>query len=149
KTTSPAERNEGHFGRAAEQLGMEQPVLSRSIHRLEDVVGVRLFQRRPGQLTTTNTGTIFRSEARRITAHAGLSDRILRRSIDPMESLRVGFTPTAMYQAVPKVLRLLGRRYPSLNLLVEQTHSRLQLEHLRDGRLDVGFVNRETIDSGE
>ncbi|MBO3752656.1 LysR family transcriptional regulator [Streptosporangiaceae bacterium NEAU-GS5] len=55
-----------HFGRAAEQLGMAQPPLSRAISRLERRMGVRLFERTSRRVDLTTAGEVFLRESRKI-----------------------------------------------------------------------------------
>ena len=106
---------ERHYGKAAERLGMDQPSLSRSIVRLEQALGAQLLVRSARSLALTPAGEIFEKEARGLIAQAQLSSSIVRRVQDgEIGNLRIGFTPVAMFWALPEAVRRLRERFPDL-----------------------------------
>lgn len=141
---------EGHYGRAAQRLGMDQPTLSRSIVRLESALGAQLLVRTARAVTLTAAGAIFLKEARGLIAQAQMSASLVRRTQDgEIGNLRIGFTPTAMFWAVPEILRRLRERYPAVQIVMQEAQSYEHVERLRDGTLDAAFVNGEVLKKGE
>lgn len=141
---------EGHYGRAAERLGIDQPALSRSIVRLEQVIGARLLSRSARAFALTPAGLLFEKEARNLIAQAQLSSSLVRRAQEgEAGTLRVGFTPVAMFWALPDVIRQLLGRYPDVQILMQEAQSYRHVERLRDGSTDVAFVNGDVLNKGE
>jgi len=141
---------EGHYGKAAERLGMDQPTLSRSIVRLEQAVGAQLLMRSARAVALTPAGAIFEKEARALIAHANLSSSSVRRAQDgELGTLRLGFTPVAMFWALPDVIRQLRARYADVQILMQEAQSYEHVERLREGSIDVAFVNGDVLNQGE
>ncbi|HYF18536.1 MAG TPA: LysR substrate-binding domain-containing protein [Ramlibacter sp.] len=141
---------EGHYGKAAERLGMDQPTLSRSIVRLEQAVGAQLLKRSARAVALTPAGAIFEKEARALITQAQLSGTLVRRVQDgEIGNLRLGFTPVAMFWALPEVIRRLRERYPDVQILMQEAQSYQHVERLRDGSIDVAFVNGDVLNQGE
>lgn len=141
---------ERHYGNAAERLGMDQPALSRSIVRLEQAVGAQLLVRSARSIALTPAGEIFEKEARALIAQAQLSSSVVRRVQDgEVGNLRMGFTPVAMFWALPDAVRLLRARYPEIQILMQEAQSYRNVEHLREGSIDVAFVNGDVLNRGE
>ena len=141
---------EGHYGRAAQRLGMDQPTLSRSIVRLETAVGAQLLVRTARAVTLTSAGSIFLGEARDLISRAQMSASLVRRAQGgEVGNLRIGFTPTAMFWAVPEILRRLREKYPEVQIVMQEAQSYEHIDRLRDGSLDAAFVNGEVLKKGE
>lgn len=141
---------EGHYGKAAERLGMDQPTLSRSIIRLEEAVAAKLLLRTARAVTLTPAGLAFLTEARALVAQIQMSHNIARRAqAGETGSLRIGFTPTAMFWAVPEIMRALRERFPDVQLIMQEAQSYAHVERLRNGDLDAAFVNGDVLARGE
>jgi DNA-binding transcriptional LysR family regulator len=130
-----------HFHRAAERLHMSQPPLSQQIRALETELGVELLRRNRRRVELTEAGGAFLVEARAILTsvqHAGdLARRVARGEIG---KLSVGFVGSAMYATLPEILRAFRQRHPEVELQLRPFPTAPQLEALRDGRVDVGFL---------
>ncbi|MGE4239314.1 LysR substrate-binding domain-containing protein [Ramlibacter sp.] len=141
---------ERHYGRAAERLGMDQPALSRSIVRLEQALGAQLLVRSARSIALTPAGEIFEKEARTLIAQAQLSGSVVRRVQNgEVGNLRIGFTPVAMFWALPEAVRKLRVQYPDIRILMQEAQSYEHVERLREGTLDVAFVNGDVLKAGE
>ena len=137
---------EGHYGKAAQRLGMDQPTLSRSIVRLEQALGAQLLVRTARAVSLTPAGEAFVGEARALLVQAELSTNLVRRARDgEIGSLRIGFTPTAMFWAVPEILRRLRERYPDIQIVMQEGQSYQHVKRLREGALDAAFINGDEI----
>jgi len=141
---------EGHYGKAAAKLGMDQPMLSRSIMRLEEAFGVQLFSRSARAVTLTPAGETFLKEARSLLAQVQMASRVVRR-VQELKTgvLNIGFTPVAMFSAVPDIIRAIRERYPEVQITMQEAQSYEHVERLRDGRIDAAFVNGDVIKGGE
>lgn len=141
---------EGHYGKAAERLGMDQPTLSRSIVRLEQAVGAQLLMRSARAVALTPAGAIFEKEARALIAQAQLSSSVVRRVQDgELGNLRMGFTPVAMFWALPYAIRQLRKRHPDVQIVMQEAQSYQHVERLREGSIDVAFINGDVLNPGE
>ncbi len=141
---------EGHYGRAAQRLGMDQPALSRSIVRIEQAIGAQLLVRSARAVSLTAAGAMFLSEARALVAQAQLTASLVRRAQDGRAAtLRIGFTPTAMFRALPEILRRVREQDPDVQIVMHEAQSYQHVEGLRDGSLDAAFINGDVLKKGE
>lgn len=141
---------EGHYGKAAERLGMDQPTLSRSIIRLEDAIAAKLLLRTARAVTLTPAGLAFLKEARALVAQVQMSCNIARRAqAGESGTLRIGFTPTAMFWAVPEIMRALRERFPHIQIIMQEAQSYAHVDRLHNGELDAAFVNGDVLKRGE
>jgi LysR family hydrogen peroxide-inducible transcriptional activator len=126
-----------HFGRAAENCAVTQPALSMQIRELEREIGTELVERRPGEITLTETGVEVAQRAERILAAAhDLVDFARHRDVLSGE-LRLGIIPTLAPYILPRVLPRLRSGYPRLRLDVRETLTNVLIGELVAGNLDV------------
>lgn len=127
-----------NFTRAAEQLNIAQPPLSRQIQQLEDELGVHLLERsRP--LRLTEAGRYFQEKT------GLLLEQLERVSTDTRRIgtghkrwLGIGFAPSTLYGALPDLIRRL-RSHGDIELGLSELITLQQLEALKSGRIDIGF----------
>jgi len=133
---------EEHYGRAARRLHVAQPALSRQIQDLERQIGFRLFQRLPRGVKLNAAGKQFLADARRILQDVDESTaRAARVARGQSGTLRIGFTEDALWRGiVPKSFRRFRQMQPDAELQLQPLASLEQLEAIRSGRLDAGFV---------
>ncbi|MFF5503173.1 LysR family transcriptional regulator [Streptomyces roseolus] len=132
---------EGHFGRAAELLGMSQPPLSQSIQRLERMLGVRLLDRGPGGARPTAAGRVFAADAQRLLDLQGAAVARARRVADGVEGdLRVGYVSLLSNLYLPAVLRAAAEKLPGLRIHLRHGSSAGVADQVRTGALDLGFL---------
>ncbi|MBP9201204.1 MAG: LysR family transcriptional regulator [Gemmatimonadales bacterium] len=136
-----------HFGRAARRLGIAQPPLSQQIQRLEQVVGVRLFERTSRRVQLTDGGATLLVEARRVLAAATEAFEATRRAgRGELGELRVAFAATVMFLALPEVIREFRGRYPGVHLDLREMPTGPQLAGIKAGEIDIGFVREPRPD---
>lgn len=131
----------GHFGKAAEACFISQSTLSTQVKKLEDFLGVVLFDRSLKQVTLTSVGREIIASARLILAEANRIRELARQTDDPMErTVNLGVIPTLGPYYLPHVLKQLHRTYPKLRLLLREEMTPHVLSHLTDGKLDAGLL---------
>ena len=125
-----------HFGRAADECAVTQPALSMQIKELEREIGADLVERRPNDVTLTETGAEVAQRAERILAATrDLVDFARHREV-LSGPLKLGVIPTIAPYLLPKLLPRLQAAYPSLRLEVRETQTATLLDELIGGELD-------------
>ncbi|MFB4273623.1 LysR family transcriptional regulator [Nonomuraea sp. GTA35] len=131
-----------NFSRAALREGVRQPPFSQQIGKLEEELGVRLFERTTRQIRLTPAGEAFVAEARASLAHAALAAESARRAgRGEAGRLVIGFVGSATTFLLPKVLRRFRTRYPGVQVELRELPTAQQAEELRQGLLDVGLLH--------
>ena len=131
----------GHFGRAAEACFITQSTLSTQIKKLEDFLGVTLFDRSLKRVTPTPIGREILQAARNIVEEAERIREIARHAQDPMtRTIHLGVIPTLGPYYLPHALTLVHRKHPGLRMLLREEMTPHILEHLGDGKLDAGLL---------
>lgn len=131
-----------HFGRASRILHIAQPALSRQMQLLEADLGVTLFERLPRGVRLTPTGRVFLDHARDIIAQLARAVTAARAAEAGMGGqLRVGLIEVAAWQGqLSETLRQFRRDYPQVELALSALSSLAQIEAIRAGALDAGFL---------
>ena len=134
---------EQHYGRASRRLRVAQPALSRQIQDLEEEIGFKLFDRLPRGVKLSAAGKLFLEDARRILQEVSeATARAARVARGQSGTLRVGFTENASWHGVvPDSFRRFREQQPDAELQLQPAASLEQLDAIRSGRLDAGFVN--------
>lgn len=132
---------ERHFGRAAERSFVSQPTLSVALKKLEDELGVILFERNRGEARPTPVGERIIAQARRVLAEARLIEDIAREGRDELTGpLRLGAIYTVGPYLLPGLVPLMRKSAPQMPLVIEENFTAKLLEQLRDNELDVAIV---------
>ena len=133
---------EQHYGRAAQRLGIAQPALSRQIRSLEDEIGFRLFDRLPRGVKISAAGKSYLEDVRHILQQVDEAQtRAGRVASGQAGTLRVGFIESASWHGiVPDSFRQFRERKSDAELQLSPSSSLEQIEAIRAGRLDAGFV---------
>lgn len=133
---------EGHITRAAERLGMQQPPLTRLLHRLEAELGVLLLRRLPRGVQPTEAGEALLVEARAVLARAEqVEDAVRRAARGEQGELAVGFTSSAaLHPIVPTALRAFREDVPNVRLTLDEAGTAELVEAVLHERLDAAFI---------
>lgn len=132
---------EKHFGRAADACFVAQPTLSVGVKKLEDELGVILFERNPQEVRTTPIGEQLVVQAVKVLAEVGRFSEMAGGGKDPLIGpLRIGVIPTIGPWLLPKLVPLLKKRAPAMPLLLEETITRILLDRLKASELDVAIL---------
>lgn len=132
---------ESSFSRAAKRLHMAQPPLSSQIKRLEEDLGVRLFERSSRGVRLTEAGELLLEETRRIFVQMDQTVGLVRRvGHGEVGRLTLGFVPSASNEVLPRVLRVFRDRFPDVELFLREMRPDLIVQRLHEKQVDAGFL---------
>lgn len=136
--------DEGHFGAAAQRVGITQPPLSQGLRRLEALVGVRLFERSRG-VTLTDEGALLLPHARRaLAALTELRQTGARERADGRR-LRLGLAPEVPARIAAAVAAAPGRAGERTRLTVSTAPTATLLSDIAAGRLDLAVIRHPAV----
>ncbi len=128
----------GNFTRAALDQHVAQPSLSQQIHKLEDELGAKLFDRFPRFARLTDSGKAFLPKAETILRQVGdARSEIQEKSRIEVGTVFVGAIPTIGPYLLPPALSRFARRHPSASVRIIEDVTAVLLEHLHHGAADV------------
>lgn len=129
--------DKGHFVRAAEACNVGQPTLSTQLRKLEDYLGVILFERNKHHLRPTPIGNQIIERARQVLSVVDDIRELAASDREPMSGpLRLGVIPTLGPYLVPHLLPAIRRNFLKLHLYLREDLTANLLERLRHGSLD-------------
>jgi len=132
---------ERHFGRAAESCHASQPTVSVAIRKLEQELGVRLFERGASDVSPTGIGERVVAQAQRVLEQAAEIREIARLGRDPLNGpLRVAAIYTVGPYLLPALVRQLQRDVPQMPLLLNENFTVRLLEMLKNGEIDAAVL---------
>jgi DNA-binding transcriptional LysR family regulator len=127
-----------HFRRAADRLHVAQPAISEQIRKLEQELGVKLFDRTPRSVALTVAGGALLEEARHVLRHAEVARQAAQNAGDQATMrLRIGYLPDSLPASVPRALRQLATSAPRVQVDLETGGAIRLVEDLRAHRLDL------------
>lgn len=134
---------ERHFSRAAESCFVSQPTLSVGVRKLEEALGVQIFERGPkSEVRLTTAGERIVAQAQRVLEEVERLKQVARHSQDPLNGpLRFGLIYTIGPYLLPHLIPKLHARAPQMPLLIEEDFTSELAERLRFGELDVIVVS--------
>jgi LysR family hydrogen peroxide-inducible transcriptional activator len=132
---------ERHFGRAAETCFVSQPTLSVAVKKLEEELGVTLFERGPGEVSVTPPGQKIVAQAQRVLEEASHIKEIAAAGRDPLAGpLRLGAIYTIGPYLLPKLIPVLRKSAPAMQLLIQENFTHRLAEMLKSGQVDVILI---------
>lgn len=133
--------HERHFGRAAEQCNVSQPSLSVAVKKLEEELGVKIFERRSSDVTVTPIGSIIVEQAHRVIEEAQRIKECAEQGKDPLSSpLHVGVIYTVAPYLLPPLVHQLRQSVPTMPLILTENYTTNLLESLRTGQIDCAIL---------
>lgn len=131
----------GHFRKAAEQCFVSQPTLSVAVKKLEDELGVHLFERARNHITATPIGQRIINQARTVLREADNLMSLAELGKDPLGSvLSVGAIYTLGPYLFPRLVNRLHEMVPTMPLYIEESYTANLRRKLTNGELDAIFV---------
>lgn len=129
----------GNFTRAAEELMISQPALSRSIQKLEEELGQPVFERKTRSVALTEAGKLLQSRAQQVLTL--LADTKAEISDDGQSGqIRVGAIPTIAPFFLPDLLRQFSAEFPKASLIVQEDTTDHLLKRCTQGEIDLAII---------
>jgi LysR family transcriptional regulator, hydrogen peroxide-inducible genes activator len=132
---------ERHFGRAAEACFVSQPTLSVAVKKLEEELGLALFERGPGEVTITPAGRKIVAQAQRVLEEASQIKDLAAAGRDPLSgALRLGAIYTIGPYLLPKLIPILRKIAPEMQLHIQENFTHRLADALKSGEVDVILI---------
>ena len=127
------------FTRAAKDLAISQPALSRSIQRLEEELGQPVLERRTRSVVLTEAGTLLQARAQQVLAI--LEDTRAEITDDGQSGrVRVGAIPTIAPYFLPNVLRRFAADFPKATVVVQEQTTDALVRSCTQGEIDLAIL---------
>ncbi len=140
---------ERHFGRAAEQCHVSQPTLSVAIKKVEEQLGVLLFERGTSDVKVTELGERVVEQAQRVLVEASQIKEIAQAGKDPLGgALRVGAIYTIGPYLFPRLIPKVRELAPRMPLILEENYTAKLAESLKRGDIDVAILALPFVQPG-
>ncbi|MDR1661800.1 MAG: hydrogen peroxide-inducible genes activator [Azoarcus sp.] len=141
--------HERHFGRAAEKCHVSQPTLSVAIKKVEEELGIQLFERGAVEVKITETGRRIVTQAEKVLLEAGHIEEIAAAGKDPLVGpLRLGVIYTIGPYLLPRLISRVHQRAPRMPLIIQENYTTRLAELLKRGELDVIIVSLPFEETG-
>ena len=133
---------EHHFGRAAESCSVSQPSLSVAVRKLEEELGVKIFERKSSDVTVTPIGKLIVERAQRVLEDAALLRVCAQQGKDPLSGeLRLGTICTIAPYLIPDLVSSMHKVAANMPLILTEGLTANLLEQLKSGQLDAAIVS--------
>ena len=130
-----------HYVRASEHCFVSQPNLTMQIKKLEEEIGVRIFNRDKKPLRPTVIGTEIILRARQILRETKQLKEFVNHEIESMEGeYTIGIIPTLAPYLLPYFLPLFMRENPRVHLKIQELQTSQIISQLENGIIDIGFL---------
>lgn len=141
---------EGSITRASTLLHLSQPAVSAHIKAMEDALGMSLFERTPRGMSLTHDGQRLVAKAEQtLAAHDDFMAEAQRRQGELTGKLRLGVGSNSSNEGVGRLLTVLARQCPGVEVTLRHHTSQEILDGLRHGSLDAGFYNEPGEDPAD
>lgn len=140
---------EKHFGHAAEACFVAQPTLSVAIKKLEDELGVVIFERGGNEISMTPLGAQIVAQAERVLEQTAVIKELAKQNKDPLAGpLRLGVIYTIAPYLLPPLVKTMIERVPQMPLVLQENFTTRLIELLRQGELDAAIMALPFSDQG-
>jgi DNA-binding transcriptional LysR family regulator len=138
------------FTKAAENLRLAQPSLTRQVRNLEDEIGVKLLDRSGNRIALTEEGRQFLFDARKLLAMSAESIATVQRmKLGQSSDLNIGYVANIHYALLPATLGAFRKLCPGVALNLFDMTSADQFQALDSRKIDLGFVGIRPSASGD
>jgi len=136
-----------HFGRAAQRCFVSQPTLSGQIKKVEDELGVAIFERTNRRVDITPVGRGILTHARLIMEQADAIQQLALAHQDPLAGpLRIGAIPTLSPYLMPLILVPLKKQYPQMKLVLSEELTDVLVQRLHNHDIDAALLATDIDD---
>ncbi|HMN67667.1 MAG TPA: LysR substrate-binding domain-containing protein [Bdellovibrionales bacterium] len=138
-----------HFGKAADSCHVTQPTLSMQIQKVEEEIGYPLFDRLKKPIVPTSKGQRFIAQAKILLhEHHKLMEMSRQQGDEPTGDFRLGVIPTIAPYLLPVFIEAFSKKFPKVQLVVDELKTDTILEMLHDDRLDAAILATPLNESG-
>lgn len=138
-----------HFGRAAERCFVSQPTLSGQIKKLEDELGVAIFERTNRSVVITPVGESILAHARQVMEQVDAIQQTALASRDPLSGpLRIGAIPTISPYLMPLILSPLNKQHSQMKLVLSEEVTDMLVERLLNHEIDAALLATPVDEQG-
>lgn len=137
-----------HFAKAAEFCRVTQPTLSMMIQKLEDELGIKLFDRSVQPVKPTAAGVKVIAQARSVLHQAALIKDIVKEEEQSLKgAFRLAVLPTIAPYLLPRFLQHLAEQHKELDIRIQEMQTALTLAALQNGEIDAAIIANEPLES--
>lgn len=130
-----------HFALAADHCFVTQPTLSMQIQKLEEELGIKIFDRSKQPVVPTEAGMEIIEQARKIISERNVMQEIVQQKKGLLTGeLRIGIIPTLAPYLLPLFVPIFNKKYPHVKLVVQEMLTEYVISRLREGRIDTGIL---------
>lgn len=135
--------NTGNISKAAKELYISQPAISKSIQKLEDGIGCKLFARSSRGVTLTEEGELLYSYVKNAFETLSLGEEKLHRSIElGVGHLKIGVSSTLCKYILLPYLKEFIKRHPHISISITCQSTNDTLKFLEDNKIDIGLIGK-------
>jgi LysR family hydrogen peroxide-inducible transcriptional activator len=130
-----------HFAKAADNCFVTQPTLSMQVQKLEEELGLLIFDRSKQPVIPTAAGAEIIEQARKILSEKNRVHEIVQHKKNMLTGeLRIGIIPTLAPYLLPLFVQRFTKKYPQIKMIVHEMTTETVVAKLREGRIDVGIL---------
>ncbi len=135
-----------NFTKAAKELNIVQPALSRQIKQVEGQIGAVIFKRDKRNVELTPAGLYFITEAKKLVTQ---TERMIKQTAHihngDVGEIRIGFTHSIMQTILPDILKTVNQQMPGIKTVLREMNNRDQYLALQQNELDIGFATNPMV----
>ncbi len=130
-----------HFGRAAKRCFVSQPTLSVAVKKIEDELGLILFERHQHEVSITPIGQIIINQAELILNETKILKELAKQNKDELSGeLKLGVIYTVGPYLLPKLIPVINKQVADLVLIIEEDYTENLFNKLKAGEIDVAIL---------
>ena len=135
--------NTGNISKAAKELYISQPAISKSIQKLEESVGCKLFSRSSRGVVLTDEGKLLYEHVSEAFETLTMGEEKLKRSIElGVGHLKIGVSSTLCKYLLPPYLKEFIRQNPHISISISCQSTNDTLKLLEDNKIDIGLIGK-------
>jgi LysR family hydrogen peroxide-inducible transcriptional activator len=132
----------GSFVTAAEKCFVTQPTLSMQIQKLEEELGIKIFDRNHHPIIATDMGKQIIDQAKKVLFERDKIDELISsQKSELIGSLNIGIIPTVAPSIMPRALKSFVKKYPSVEITINEMNTDQIIHKLKDGEIDFGILS--------
>jgi LysR family hydrogen peroxide-inducible transcriptional activator len=132
----------GSFVTAAEKCFVTQPTLSMQIQKLEEELGIKIFDRNRHPILPTDMGKLIIDQAKKVIYERDKIDELISTQKNELiGTLNIGIIPTVAPSIVPQALKSFVKKYPSVDITITEFNTEQITHKLKDGEIDFGILS--------